>query len=77
MNTPNTAASSSSTPSAYFTPVRGENADADELNVEKLKELAGHIDVKVANGLKLLTRLVVDEMIKLSAVFLKHLFLID
>ena len=77
LNTPNTAASSSSTPSAHFTPVRGENADADELNVEKLKELAGHIDVKVPNGLKVLTRLVVDEMIKVSAIFLKHFFLID
>ena len=71
LNTPSTTASSSSTPSANFTPVRGENVDADELNVEKLKELAGHIDVKAANGLKVLTRLVVDEMIKVSAVFLK------
>ena len=69
LNTPSTTASSSSTPSANFTFVRGENVDADELNVEKLKELAGHIDVKAANGLKVLTRLVVDEMIKVSAVF--------
>ena len=77
LNTPSTTASSSSTPSANFTPVRGEKVDADELNVEKLKELAGHIDVKAANGSKVLTRLVVDEIVKVSAVFLKHFFLID
>ena len=70
LNTPSTKASSSSTPSANFTPVRGEKVDADELNVEK-KELACHIDVKAANGSKVLTRLVVDEIVKVSAVFFK------
>ena len=71
LNTPSTPASSSNTPSANFIPVRGENIDADELTVEKLKELAGHIDVKAAIGLKVLTRLVVDEMIKVYADFFK------
>ena len=70
LSTPSKTTSSSSTPSANFTTVRGENVD-DELNVEKLKELAGHISVKAANGLKVLTRLVVDEMAKVSAVFSK------
>ena len=63
-NTPTSLSLGRSASSSQSTPVRTE--PEQDFNAESLKELAAHIDMKSVNGLKMLTRLLVDELVKVD-----------
>ena len=73
--TPTSAGNMNRTPATPYgqqtstssTPV--SHAEINELTVDELKSLAAHIHVKSSNGLKQLTRLLVDEMVKVHEFF--------